>query len=1110
MTSRAPLIDRDPEAAFVATPPRARAIVRPVFVGREAELQVLEQELANATAGEGRVVLVVGEEGIGKTSLALELTRRARGRAIPVLWGRCHEAGGVPAFWPWIQVLRRYLETADPAALRDDLGEHAAILAWILPAFRERCRDVPAADPAELTRFHVVDAVTQLLKRAAARRPLLVVVDDLHRADGDAFHLFRFLARESLDAPLLLVGAHRDGVGGPRAAELADLAGQPLTSALRLEGFAVVEVRHYIEQSTTVRPSEGLAGAIHAKTGGNPLFVAEVAGLLATDGTLADPATSGFRVAIPETRRQAITTRLERLSPHAQRLLGIAAVIGSDFGRDTIAAVAGEATAVVQCALDEAVDARMVSPSDDEPGTYRFSHVLVRDALYGTLDPRTRADFHADVARALEATARSGAAMESAFAAIAHHYLQAATDDDGKRRAVEWLSEGGTRASRMMAHDEAARYFEAALGIAEQPGLLSPARTSSLVLALAEARWRAGDLAAARAMGRRALALAKDVGEPAAIAAAALAFAGRLPGFGAIVSDPDVVVELEEALALLPISMTDLRARVMARLAEELAYAPGVGAERTLGQQAIELARGAGDAAVLADVLRTVHWSVWTPDAVERRRRLSPEIVALAARTGDRVLALDGELLALWSALEHGETDVAWRHLALCARMAHELRLPHYVWVTAAARACLHFANGRLDEAERLAEQASEIGAHTGNPTVALFAGGQRMHVKSLRGHLEEVAAWLQDVLTTFPVLATAMECALITTFATAEQHDRVRLELAAYAADDFARVPRTPAWLMNMVFLAHACTAIADGETAHHLYRHLAPFTPYNVVVPPAYVLAPVSHYVAGLAIVMGKERAARRHYDDALALERRTGTRHWTAVTQIDYGRLLVRASDPADVARGLQLLAAGRSIAKELGMEPAIRDADAALPRFPAAESPRGVFRHVGDGWQLEFRGRAATVGHRVGMTYLRCLLERPGVAVPALELAALGGESVLVDGAGRRPVDRRAVTEVQRRLAEIDAEIASGERRGSTAGAALLHERRECAAYLARRSSELVSASDRARSCVTKAIGRALKTIRDVHEGLAHHLERHVETGRLCVYVPDPATPVTFEL
>jgi hypothetical protein len=146
----------------------------------------------------------------------------------------------------------------------------------------------------------------------------------------------------------------------------------------------------------------------------------------------------------------------------------------------------------------------------------------------------------------------------------------------------------------------------------------------------------------------------------------------------------------------------------------------------------------------------------------------------------------------------------------------------------------------------------------------------------------------------------------------------------------------------------------------------------------------------------------------------------------------------------------------------------------------------------------------------MTYLRCLLERPGAPISAIELASLGGDAILVDCSGAPMVDRKAMAEVQHRLAEVDAEIATCKRRGAVVSADVLHERAACAAYVGDRRTELVSAAERARSGVTKAIGRALKAIRGVHEGLGHHLDRHIETGRQCVYIPDPAAPVTFEL
>jgi ActR/RegA family two-component response regulator/tetratricopeptide (TPR) repeat protein len=1103
-------------AALAESPTRLapRGVVRPVFVGREPELCALDEELAGAIAGEGRIALIAGDEGIGKTSLALEVARRARGRGCTVLWGQCHEAAGAPAYWPWIQILRRYVTTADLAVLQDDLDASTAAVGWITPMLRERCPELPAPAPAELTRFHVVDGVTQFLKRAAARRPLVLVLDDLHRADGDSLHLLRFLATESADAALLVLGAYRDGGADDSiAAALARVAAQPLATLLRLGGFEVADVRRYVEEATAALPSEALVRAIHTKTAGHPLFVAEVTRLLAAGERLTeDPVSGELRLAIPATRRQALANRLAGLSSGCRRLLGVAAVIGPDFTADLLASVAGETPTALRDALDEAAAEQLVAASQDEPGTYRFGHVLVRDVLYEDLDLDARRSLHGRVGAELEVRMMRGALPRAAepLGLIAHHSVEAVADEEDRARALGWVVRAGDHSAAMMAHEEAARHYVLALRVVAGTSLAAPARMSELCVKLAEARWRAGDMIDAREAGREALAHAHEAADPVAIATAALTFAGRLPGFGAIVSEPEVVRELEQALALLPSTATALRALAMARLAEELAYSPHPTSERSLAQEAIELARGLGDPVVLATVLRTTQWSVWTPDAVERRRRLAAEIVALAERTRDRVLALDGQLLRLWSALEHGETDAAWGQLELCARLAGDLRLPHYVWVTATARACLHLATGRLDEAELLAERASEAGASTGSPTVALFAGAQRTHVQSLRGRFDDVDAWLRGMLTHAPLLAATMECALTLTRARAGQHERARAALAALAAEDFARVPRTPGWLTNMVFLASACTIVGDADSARRLYARLAPFTPYNVVLPPVFVLAPVAHYMAGLASLVGNAPAARRHYEDALALAQRTGSRQCVASTQIAYGRLLLGSPGRPEAERGARLLAAGRALAEELGLEPAVREAAAALTLAPPPAAGRALFRREQDAWEVEFRGERATVPHRVGMTYLRCLLERPGVPVGALELAGLGGDATLVDRQGGPLIDRQAMTEVQGRLAAIEADIAACERRSAVAGAELLHERAECMAYLAGRGPELVSAAERARSCVTKAIGRAIGAIRRAHEGFGHHLARHVETGRLCVYVPDPAAPVSFEL
>lgn len=1088
----------------VAEAPRRGRLVRPVFVGRESELRFLCGELERTGAGEGRVVLVTGDNGIGKTSLAFEFTRAARERGALVLWGHCDESHGAPAYWPWTEVLRGYAATVDPASVREAVGPAAAAIASLVPSLGG-----DGGGAAEITRFQLFDGVTQFLRQAAARRPLVCVFDDLHQADGDSLRLFRFLAPEIADARLLIVGAYRDdGLDPLVRAELGRIAEHPVASAVRLGGFDDTDVWRYIAEATDVRPPKALVRAIVAKTEGNPLFVAEVVSLLAADGRLTDdPGTGELKVAIPETRRQAIADRLARLSEQCRCLLGAAAVIGTDFEVDLLGRVTDAEPAAVRGTLDEAREQRLVV-AGESGNVLRFSNVLVRDVLVDRLPGAERQRLHARVADVLDATTAGSA--ERPFAAIAHHRLEGAISADDVRQAVGCLTAAAERAAALMAHEEAARFYETAVRVGDRGRLLGAAEQAALLVQLAEARWRGGDIEAAREVGRRALGLAIDAGEPATIASAALAFAGRLPGFGAIVCDDEVVAALEQALALLPGAAPALRAQVMARLAEELAYSPRRGVERALGQQAIELARRVDDPAVLAAVLRTTQWSVWTPDDVERRRLLADEIVALARRTGERVLALDGELLRLWSALEHGEMDLAWRQLATCTRMAGELRLPYYAWVTATARACLHIATARLDDAEQLATQANRIGERSGDLTVALFGGVQREHVKFLRGRFDEVAEWLGGVLRSFPLLVPAVDCSLIVTYAQSGQHDRARRELARYWADDFAAVPRNAMWLMNMAFLADACVMIGDAEAAAHLYPHLAPFTPYNVTLPPAFVLGPVAHYIAGLAALMGNETAARRHYEDALALEARTGSRQWAARSQIEYGRWLL-TSRQADPSRGAQLIASARAIAEELGLAPIVALADAIVVPARAAEPearPCRLHRN-GDVWEIDFQGRRATVRHRVGMDYLHHLLERPGVPVAAIELASAGGRGVLVESGGPA-LDRRAALEVRGRVAELEAELAAYASRNASPDEELRAELAQCRGYLAAHGGGLVSAVDRARPSVTKAIDRAIGAIAEAHGPLGHHLSRHVETGRACVYVPDPASPVRFEL
>ena len=298
-----------------------------------------------------------------------------------MLWGRCYEGEGAPAFWPWIDVLRAHLQSGDAAAMRADLGPRAAEIVQLVPEIRTVLPDPAAvppaaqpegvgpsghspADPPMLepvqARFRLFDAVTVFLKRAAIRQPLLLVLDDLHAADTSSLLLLEFLARDLAGAPILVLAAYRDVEmrrGDPLARTLGALARWPHVTRLTLTGLGVPEVARIIALTRAAAGTSGqesvaaaamddeLADRVQRETEGNPLFVTELVRLLAAEGRLGGSADRGARRAgigrVPQTVREVIGRRLDRLSAECNHALGAAAVMGREFDVDVLGQAVG-------------------------------------------------------------------------------------------------------------------------------------------------------------------------------------------------------------------------------------------------------------------------------------------------------------------------------------------------------------------------------------------------------------------------------------------------------------------------------------------------------------------------------------------------------------------------------------------------------------------------------------------------------------------------------------------------------------------------------------------------------------------------------------------------
>jgi predicted ATPase len=281
--------------------------------------------LDDAIAGHGRLFLLEGEPGIGKSRLAEEVGARAQNRGALVLVGRCWEQGGAPAYWPWMQSLRVYVREVDGTQLRAQLGAGGPDLVQIVPELRHRFPDLPEPSPLdpEGARFRLFDATAEFLRNAARQRPLMLILDDLHSADAPSLLLLlQFLARELGSIRVLILGAYRhvDPLPGePLTEMLAGVAREPVTRRLSLAGLGALEIAEYVRLTASEIPSPQLVAALQAQTAGNPLFVGEIVRLLSVEGALTRRAGEP-KVTIPQSVRGVIARRVSHLSPESSRL----------------------------------------------------------------------------------------------------------------------------------------------------------------------------------------------------------------------------------------------------------------------------------------------------------------------------------------------------------------------------------------------------------------------------------------------------------------------------------------------------------------------------------------------------------------------------------------------------------------------------------------------------------------------------------------------------------------------------------------------------------------------------------------------------------------------
>ena len=886
------------------------------FVGRSGELETLTTLVPRARGEGRRVVLLGGEPGSGKSRLVREFAGELAAEGALILYGACDAVVRTP-YGPFVEALERLARVVDADELRAALGTSGGELARLLPDLSARVGDLPApveADPdTERHRLHT--AVTDLLVGVSEVRPVVLVLEDGHWADASTLLLLRHLARAAAEARLLMLATFRDteaDLPETLSETLADLRRSEDVVRLHLTGLSTDEVAEFIRSAAGGEPEAGvpeLALTISDLTQGNPFLVCELWRALvetemieAREGTirLARPPTE---LGTPESVREVVSQRLARLEPATTELLELAATAGSEFELEIVRAAARIDEVELLAALDQAVRSAMIEELPSRGLVYRFTHELVRRAIYDRLTAVRRAELHLRVGEALERTEdRSGRAL----ADLAHHFA-AAAPVGGPQRGVAYNLRAAEVAAAALAFDEAAARLRTALEL----GVDAPAQEAEVLLELGLVHHRAGKAPDALDAVGSAAVIARRLGDPGLLARAAIGFeeACWRPG----IADQGAVELLEEAEEALGAESSPLQVGLLGGLARALDFQGDRERGAAARTSAIAMARERGDRVGLATVLMRSYWSHGHSSLDEILEMLT-ESRDIGEELGNTEIRAEAMAWRVPAFVALGEIESARHQVAGLLETAEQTAQPFMLHVAEHYGSAIALGDGRLEEAEARAERSHEWSRLlTGRDASGVY-GIQMFSLRREQGRLAELAPVMR-LLAANAGPGGPWRPGLVSVLAELGMEAAARAELAGIASEGLDPF-RESLWLASLTYLTDACAALGDRAVAALVYPEFEPLAGSNVMIGHlvSYYGA-ADRYLGMLAATLGEVELAARHFENAIELNRRMGAKTWLAHTNYQYARLLSSRGD--DHKRAAALLTEARDLARSIGM-------------------------------------------------------------------------------------------------------------------------------------------------------------------------------------------------
>ncbi|MFI6780249.1 BTAD domain-containing putative transcriptional regulator [Micromonospora sp. NPDC050276] len=815
------------------------------FVGRDAELDRLRRA-AEAASRRHRptLALLSGDPGAGKTALAEALTQRLAAEGWTTAWGRSPEYEGAPPAWPWTQITDALAGPADAAE----------------PA-------TGSAGPAE-TQFRRHRAVASLISAVADRGPVLLVLDDLHRADGDTLDLLTALLTgpQPASGPVLILGTYRATDISPElTATLARVAGlEPVREYLT--GLPAPATGELARAIVGAELTPATARVIHQRSGGNPFFVRELAQLYAAAGEEA-------LAAVPPGVRDVIRHRLAQLPASTRTVLRQAAVLGRDLDPDVLGTLAGDPTALLD-AVDRALAAGFLSERESD-GRLRFTHILVRDTLYADLSAPRRAAWHAAVAEVL----RQREPVEPA--ALAYHLLRAG-GPVAAARASTYARMAAERAERGGNPHEAARLWGQAIDAYDRAGGDEPRERLTALLGLGRALAVTGRLPEARRRRAEAISEAESVGDPLLIQEVLAGF--DVPAVWTRNDDDQlsahIVRAAEHALTALGPAGAAQRSRLLSTLALEL-RGTTTDRGRRAADEAEAIARSVGDPGLLAFALnaRFMH-AFHRVGMADARARIGADLVDLAVRHHLVTFEVLGHLVRLQADCALADRPGADAHARAADRLAERYELP-LVGVFTRWYAALRLAlDGESTAAAQAYRAAAEGVSADGMP--GLTRGLLPLALLGLRlaDTIGDDRAGAADRLFRRPGTADRSVVGPSGEWADLDwgPHEPWVRPLALLAADDrdaaataLRAVPDGPHDLLREVrlcLLGRAACALDDRATMDRVYGELLPAADELAAGSGVLTVGPVAGHLADLATALRRDEEAAGHRRTAAAL--------------------------------------------------------------------------------------------------------------------------------------------------------------------------------------------------------------------------------------------------